>query len=290
MAEVVIRPGSRWIGQRLREVSFRARYHVSVFAILRHGAHLREKIGRVTLRMGDVLLVQGTPDAIQGLRVLDDLILVDEVRHHLHRKERGPVALGVMAAVVVLASLGVLPVAVLAFAGALLVILTRCVTRKEAYASIDWSIIALIGGTIALGRAMDATHAARVLVETVLGWVARWSGGLDPRMVTLAALFVLTNAATEVMSNAAAAALLTPLAIAAAESFGIDPRPFVVTVAFAASCSFATPIGYQTNTFVYGPGGYRFTDFARVGLPLNVAVFVLAALLIPVLWPFESLA
>jgi di/tricarboxylate transporter len=180
-----------------------------------------------------------------------------------------------------LAALDVMPIAGLAVIGAVVVMMTRCVDPEEAFDAIDWRILFLIFGMLGLSMGMEETGTARVIVEAVVGAV----GGIGP-LAILAAVYVLTSALTEMVSNNAVAVLIGPIVIALAIELGFDPRPFIMAVMFAASASFATPIGYQTNTFVYSAGGYKFTDFIKVGLPLNVIFAVVAVLIIPLFFPF----
>jgi di/tricarboxylate transporter len=169
---------------------------------------------------------------------------------------------------------------VLALAAAILTVVTGCLSMRQAYAALDLSVLVLIGGAMALGAAMDSTGTAAYLADKVVGALGQWG----PQVV-LAAVYLMTVLFTELMSNAAAAVLLVPLAISIALGLGVDPRPFAIAVAFAGSAAFSTPIGYQTNTLVYGPGGYRFLDYTRVGLPLNLILWAVASVLIPYWWP-----
>jgi di/tricarboxylate transporter len=189
------------------------------------------------------------------------------------------VALAILAAFVALVTTGALPVVTLALLAGAAMVVTGVLSPRTVYREIDWPVLVLIGGMLALGRAMEATGAARVLAEALVGIV----GPLGPVGV-LSAIYLVTNLLTETMSNSATAVLMAPIAISTAATLGLDARPLVLAVAFAASASFATPIGYQTNTFVYGPGGYRFLDYVRVGLPLNLLFWIAATLLIPLLY------
>ena len=187
-----------------------------------------------------------------------------------------------IAGYLILAALEVLPIVALAIIAATAVIVLGCLTADEAYGAIQWRILFLIFGMLALGMAMEKTGAVALIVNYIAGIV----GGLGP-IATLAAIYLLTSLLTEIVSNNATALLLTPIAIGLAQQLGLDPRPFVVAVLFAASASFATPIGYQTNTLVYNAGGYRFTDFVRIGLPLNIVMWITATLVIPLFWPLR---
>ncbi|MGH6913464.1 MAG: SLC13 family permease, partial [Geminicoccales bacterium] len=192
-------------------------------------------------------------------------------------------AVGAVLAVMALAALEVLPIAALALIGATLVVGLRCVEPDEAYGAIRWNILMLIFGMLALSRAVAETGALALIVESFAALI----GGLGP-VVVLSAVYLFASVLTEIMSNNAVAILLTPIAVGLAHQIGVDPRPFAVAVMFAASASFATPIGYQTNTFVYRAGGYRFTDFLRIGVPLNLLYWAAATFLIPLFWPLEG--
>jgi len=196
------------------------------------------------------------------------------------RRDKAPIAVGAMVAVMALATFNVLPIEVLAIVAATLVVATGCLTAEEAYSSIEWRVLMLIFGMLGLGLALESTGAATLIVDVSTGLVA----GFGP-VAVLALIYVLTSALTEIVSNNATAVLLTPIAIGLAQQLGVDPRPFAMAVLFAASASFATPIGYQTNTFVYGVGGYKFSDFIKIGLPMNVINAVVAIFVIPIFWP-----
>ena len=197
------------------------------------------------------------------------------------RRDKARLAMATIAGVMGLAAAGVMPIAGLAVIGAVVVMVTRCLDPDEAFDAIDWRILFLIFGMLGMSMGLEATGAARVLVETVVYVV----GGFGP-LAVLAAVYVMTSVLTEMVSNNAVAVLVGPIAIGIATQLGFDPRPFIIAVMFAASASFATPIGYQTNTFVYSAGGYKFRDFIIVGLPLNVLFAVVAVLVIPYFFPF----
>jgi di/tricarboxylate transporter len=197
------------------------------------------------------------------------------------RRSKAPIAIATIFGVMGLAAFDVMPIAGLAVIGAVVVMMTRCVDPEEAFDAIDWRILFLIFGMLGLSQGMEVTGTARVIVEGVVGAV----GGVGP-LAILAAVYVLTSALTEMVSNNAVAVLIGPIVIALAIKLGFDPRPFIMAVMFAASASFATPIGYQTNTFVYSAGGYKFTDFLKVGLPLNIIFAVVAVIIIPIFFPF----
>jgi len=213
---------------------------------------------------------------------------LSEPKHRTLRKTKAPIVLFALGLFVVMGALGgnfgipMVPTVLLALTGALLVLITRCLDPQEAFQSIEWKVIFMICGMLALGMAMDQSGLAATIAKTSVDLVGR-----ENPMLMLAAFYLLSAVLTEMISNNAVAALLTPLAIYVSVQMGVDARPFVVAVMFGASASFATPIGYQTNTFVYGAGGYKFGDFFRVGCPLAVILWIVASLVIPVLWPFH---
>lgn len=288
IVEGIIGPRSTLIGQTVREIGFRQRFRVILIAIHRRGVNLRDKMGDVALESGDLLLLMGTDQAIEGLRRSDDVFLLDHAptpSRSMRRKAPWVVATAV--AVILAASLNVMPIAAAALAGVVALLAAGCVTPKEGYAAIEWSILLLIFGMLGLGMAMQTSGAADLLARG-LEFVATASF-VPPEAapyVALAALYLATMVMTETLSNNATVVLMTPIALSLGVQLGVDPRPFVVTTCLASSASFSTPIGYQTNTYVYGVAGYRFTDFTRIGLPLNLICFVASIFLIPYFWAF----
>ncbi|MEM7582562.1 MAG: SLC13 family permease [Acidobacteriota bacterium] len=282
LAEGVVSASSGLIGKTIKEVDFRRRFQATALAIRRHGGEIREKLGRVKLHFGDTLLIQGRRDRLQGLRNSQDFMLIMEDASTPHyRKRKITAAVGIFAAVIIMAATGILPIMVAAIIGALAMVMTRCLTIQEGYEAIDMRIVFLIAGTLSMGLALQKTGGAELIAHQLI----EIAGPYGPQAV-LAILYLLTLVLTELMSNNATAALLTPIAIEIANGMGVDVRPFAFCIAFAASASFLSPIGYQTNTLVYGPGGYKFSDYFRVGLPISLTIWLLATLLIPVLWPF----
>ncbi|HMP81497.1 MAG TPA: SLC13 family permease [Verrucomicrobiota bacterium] len=281
VAECVIGPRSSLIGRSIRDVNFRSRYGVLVLAVHRQGVNLQEDFADVKLHYGDTLLVEGPEGAMNQLRGHRDFLLLLDVPETAKRRQKQVLALGAIGLVVLLATLNVLPIAALALMAAVLVVVTGCLDVDEAYESVDWKIIFLIFGMLALGMAMEKTHGAEFIAHSLI----RALGGWGP-LAALAAVVVLTSTLTNFLSNNAVAVLLTPIAIQAAVAMDVSARPFLVAVALGASACFATPIGYQTNTLVYGAGGYKFRDFLKVGLPLNILFCVLAVYFIPKFWPF----
>ena len=277
--EGVIGPQSRLIGRSLTGLGLARLYGVYVLAIHRRGENVTNT-QEMRFDVGDTVLLEGPA---RGMRQLfDDGILnnLTETTERAIRRAKAPIAMVALVAVMGLAALGVLPIAALALIAATAVVALGCLDHQEAYRAIRWDILMLIFGMLALGLAMEKSGAASLLV----GHLAEVTAGFGP-IAVLAVLYLVTSFLTEIMSNNAAAILLTPIAIGLGAQLGIDPRPFVVAVMFAASASFATPIGYQTNTLVYSAGGYRFSDFLKIGVPLNLVMFAAAMIVIPMFWP-----
>lgn len=281
VAECVIGPRSSLVGRSVRAANFRRRYGVLVLAVHRQGVNLREDFAEVKLRYGDTLLVEGPETAMNQLRGHRDFLLLLDVPETAKRRRKQALAVGAVALVVGLATLNVLPIGALAVMAAVAVVATRCLDVEEAYESVDWKIIFLIFGMLALGMALEKTRGAALVAHTLIHGLGAWGP-----MVVLSAVVLLTSTLTNFLSNNAVAVLLTPIAVEAATAMHVSPRPFLIAVALGASACFATPIGYQTNTLVYGAGGYKFRDFLKVGLPLNLVFCALATYLIPKFWPF----
>jgi di/tricarboxylate transporter len=281
LIETLIPPQSPLVGRTLHNSDFTKRYGCEVLALQRRGKILRERLADIHLDSGDTLLLQCDKEDVSRLLASGDLIVTNELTELHLRKDRAFIALLLLALVVGLAASSIVPILTAALIGAIGMILTRCLTLEEAYQAIDWKVIFLFGGMLPLGMALFQTGTASWLANSVLKSVA----DLGP-LAVLAALYVLTAILTELISNVAAAILLAPIAIALASLLSVNPSPFLMAITFAASTSFSTPIGYQTNTMIYAPGGYRFLDFVRIGAPLNLIFWVIAVLLIPVFWPF----
>lgn len=281
LAEFMVPPRSALVGSRVGEVHLRRHYGLSAMAILRHGQPLHAPIASVRLRAGDILLVSGAPQDLRDAHDTGDLALLQAMDPPVTRRSKLWLATAILAVVVLLPALGVARIMVSALMGVVAMLLTGCLTPDEAYEEIDWMVVVLLGAILPLGLAMQNTGAAGFIA----GGVVTLTEPLGPYGV-LAAFFVLTSLLTELISNNGAAVVLTPIAIAAATTLGLSPLPFVVAVMFGASNAFMTPVGYQTNTFVYGPGGYRFTDFTRVGAPLGLLIAAAATVVIPIFFPF----
>lgn len=281
LIETVVSPNSAIIGQTLQQIGFRERFNATVLAIRHHGKLLREKISDTPLSAGDVLLIEIRQNLIGSFRRLTDFIIVSEVDTTEFRRDKIIFAVLIVAGVVLSASLGFAPIVVSAVIGAILLVLLGCITLEEAYEAVEWKIIFLLAGVLSLGVALEKSGAAAIISSQIVSSVGAF--GL---VALVSAFYLLTSLLTETMSNNATAALLAPIAIATAASLGVNPQPFLMAITFAASSSFITPVGYQTNTMIYGPGQYKFTDFVKVGTPLNIIFWLLATALIPVFWEF----
>jgi di/tricarboxylate transporter len=281
LVEALVPPRSRLVGRTLQSSGFRRRYGTVALAVQRRGKVLRRRLAEIALEGGDSLLLQGTSQAVSRLMKSSDLIVTNELTDLFLRKNRAAIALVILVAVVGVSATGLVPILVAALLGAVAMVVSGCLSIEEAYESIDWRVVFLLGGILPLGAALRDSGAAQWIADTVLGPLA----GAGP-VVVLAGLYLVTAVLTESMSNNAAAVILAPIAFSIAGSMEVDPRPFLVAITFAASTSFATPVGYQTNTMIYAPGGYRFADYLRVGGPLNFIFWGLAVALIPTLWPF----
>ena len=278
--EVLITPGCKMVGRSLGALRLRRRFGVYPLAVHRRNQNIGRQLDDLVVRVGDTLLLEGNAEDIKRLADEMDLVDVAHPSARAFRRGHAPVALGALGGIVALSALGVAPILALAVVAVAVVLLTRCIDADEAFSFVEGQLLALIFAMLAIGAALQASGA----VELIVGAVAPLMAKL-PAPLVIWSVYVLTSVLTETVSNNAVAVVVTPIAIGLASAIGVDPRPLVVAVMVAASCSFATPIGYQTNTLVYGPGGYKFSDFFKVGLPLNLSVGVLSALLIPWFWP-----
>ncbi|MFP4043748.1 MAG: SLC13 family permease [Rhodosalinus sp.] len=278
--EVLITPGARMVGRRLGDLRLRRRYGVYPLAVHRRNQNIGRKIDDLVVRVGDTLLLEGTPEDIKRLAQEMGLVDVSHPSARAFRRGHAPVALAALLGIVGLAALGVAPILLLAVVAVAVVLLSRCIDAEEAFSFVEGRLLALIFAMLAVGAALESSGAVALIVDAVAPFVSALPGPL-----VIWAVFLLTSLLTELVSNNAVAVVVTPIAIGLAQAMGIDPRPLVVAVMIAASASFATPIGYQTNTLVYGPGGYLFTDFMKVGIPLNLSVGAISSLMIPLIWP-----
>jgi di/tricarboxylate transporter len=279
--EASVGPKSHLRGRPIKDLKLRRKYGVYLMAVHRQEQNISQELQDLRLQFADTLLLEGPPEGLQRLMEDGGIVNLSTPSEGPQRRAKAPIAIATIVGVMGLAALNVLPIAGLAVIGAVIVMMTRCVDPEEAFDAIDWRILFLIFGMLGLTLGMEETGTAGMIVEAAVGAV----GGIGP-LAILAAVYVLTSALTEMVSNNAVAVLIGPIVIALAIELGFDPRPFIMAVMFAASASFATPIGYQTNTFVYGAGGYKFTDFIRVGLPLNLIFAVVAVGIIPLFFPF----
>lgn len=279
MVEAVIAADSLLEGKTLKDVNFRHTYGLSVIALYRHGTSLREKVGKIPLRVGDVLLLQGEKDRINSLRDVLKLILVGDVTPERFRAKKAGVASAIFLAAIAAGGIGLLPISVSFLAGAVLMVLSKCLYTDEIYKAVNWHLLILIGGMISLGIAVEQSGTAQFLADKIIQVAAPY--GI---YALLGCFFILTVILTQPMSNVAAALLVLPIAIHTALQLGVNPKTFAMNVAIAASCSFITPLE-PSCVLVYGPGRYRFMDFIRVGLPLTLVAFVLAMIFIPMFWP-----
>lgn len=287
MVEAVVGPNSELIGRTIREVGFRERYRMIALAVHRRGQNVREKVEDVPLHFGDILLLMGTDQAIENTRAGHDLLLIDRPPVPSKRSPRHLViVLAAILSVIVASSLKLLPIEVASILACAVVLLTGCIKPKDAYRTIELNVIFLIYGMLALGVAMEETGTSAYLVDHLAAAVDAWAPPAHKAMIMLAAFYLTATILTEILSNTAVAALMVPLAISLAGKMGVNPQPFMIAICVAASAAFATPIGYQTNTYVYGIGGYKFADFLKFGLPLNVICFAIAIYLIPIFWQF----
>ena len=280
-AEVMVAPGSSLVGHTIAGIRFGHTYRLRVHGLQRLRAPLRQRIDHIPLAVGDILLVDATEAAIATLRGEPGLVVLGERAQQRVDVRRAWTSIAVMVAVIVTAVLGWLPIVAAAILGCVALVVLRCLEPDEAYAAVDWRVVMLLAGVLPLGLALQHSGGADWLAQNTIGLV-----GKSNPVVVLAVIYLMTSVMTEVMSNNAAAVLVVPIAIATAESLGVDAKPFLVAVAFAASTAFASPVGYQTNAMVHAAGGYRFIDFTRIGLPLNLIFWIMAVLLIPRYFPF----
>lgn len=287
LMEGIIGPESSMTGKSLKELNFRQRFGVLILAVHRRGRNLRERFEDEKLAFGDTLLVQGPAEKMNQLFQQRDFINLSERTHAKVRQKKAPIAIGALLLFMVLGAVNgkfgipVIPIVQLAFTSAMIVMLTRCVQPQEAYRAIDWKVVFLIFGMLGFGMAIERSGLAQLIATGMTQGL-----GIENPWIMLALMYLLAAVMTEIISNNAVAVLITPLAIVVANTLGVSALPFIIAVMFGSSASFSTPIGYQTNTFVYGAGGYKFGDFFKVGAPLAIILWIVASLIIPILWPF----
>ena len=283
LSEAVISPTSPLIGKSIRNANFRAMYNAAVVAVHRNGSRVTNKVGNIILNPGDTLLLQAGTHFSQAHRNNPDFYLVSDVEDsHPLRHERAGIAVVVFLALLTLMVFNVLNPMIASFIAAGVMVGTRCVSAASARKSIEWQVLITIAAAFGVGSAIQASTLGNVAAQALVAITHQWG----PH-ATLAAVYITTVLVTEVITNNAAAVLMFPLCLQTATVLGVQERPFIIALALAASASFASPVGYQTNMMVYGPGGYRFTDFLRIGLPLNIILCVVAIVGIPYIWPFN---
>ncbi len=278
--EVLITPGCRMVGRSLGSMRLRRRYGVYPLAVHRRNQNIGRQLDDLVVRVGDTLLLEGAPADIERLAVDMDLVDISHPAARAYRRRQAPIVISVLAGVVILSALGVAPILALAVVGVAVILLTRCIDAEEAFSFVEGRLLALIFAMLAVGVGLEHTGTVSLIVDAVEPLLAN----LPPFAVILV-IYLLASTLTELVSNNAVGVIFAPIAIELGIALGLDPRPLVVAVMFAASAAFSTPIGYQTNMLVYGPGGYKFTDYLKVGIPLNIMLGVVASFLIPFFWP-----
>jgi len=282
IVELIIPPQSSLLGERLVSSRLQRDPDIHIIAIKRRELHYAEpKVKDIRLKIGDILLVRLPESSLDRLRGETDFIIVEDVHHEIVHKRLARRAFLIFGAMVVAASTGLADILVCALAAAFLMILTGCLQLRDAYRAMDGRVLLIIIAMIAMSAALEKTGASQLYARAFLGLFS----GLSPAYVLSGVIFLI-SISTHVLSNNATAILLLPIAISAAQGLGVDPKPFIIAVCFGASACFATPIGYQTNLLVYGPGGYRFSDYLKLGIPLNLLVLTMGSLFIPMIWPF----
>jgi di/tricarboxylate transporter len=281
LGEAVLSPHTRLTGKTLDELRFRDKYGLNVLAILRRGKTYRHDLRDIPLRFGDALLLHGSRDKFLLLGTEPDFIVLTEEAQEKPNIKKAPLAVIIMAGVLVTVLVGWLPIAIAAVIGATVMVVTRCLTMEEAYRYISWPAVFLIAAMLPLGIAMQNSGATQFLADGMMGIV----GDFGP-LAVLAGLFLLSVLSSQVIPNAAVVVLMAPIAITTSQELGVSPRTFMMGIAIAASASFLSPVSHPANVLVMGPGGYRFSDYIKVGLPLTLLVFGIAMLILPLVWPF----
>lgn len=281
VVELIITPQSSLVGRQLKNTYLVRNKNLHVVAVERSGLHYSEKqLKDIRLKMGDILLIWCHEDELDQLRGRSDWIVVEDVHQEIEHKRKAPLAGTIFGGLVIAASTGMADIMVCALAAVFMMMATGCLPLREAYRALQSNVLLLIAGTIALGMAMDKTGASQYYADLFLRTMEGW-----PPNLILGGVILLTSISTQLLSNNATAVLLLPIAISTALGLGVNPKPFIMAVCFGASACYATPIGYQTNLLVYGPGGYRFSDYFKLGIPLNLLVLFLGTVLIPIFWP-----
>ncbi|QQS33924.1 MAG: SLC13 family permease [Acidobacteriota bacterium] len=280
LLEAVILPTSNLVGQTLHTSHFRERYDATVLAIRHKGKLVKEKLSETELSSGDLLLIEIKDAKVANFRRSGDFIITSEMETTEFRRAKATIAIAIVVGVVLGPSLGIAPIVVTSLAGAIALVLVGCLSIDEAYEAVDWKIVFMIAGILSLGTALDTTGTSRIISEYMVAYI----GALGP-IALVSAFYLLTMFFTNAMSNNATAALLAPIAISTANTLNVDPIPFLMAIAFSCATSFMTPVGFQTNTMIYGPGQYKFVDFVKVGTPLNILFWIIASIMVPIIWP-----
>jgi di/tricarboxylate transporter len=279
LVEAVITPYSRLIGRTLKGINFRSTFGATVLAIRHRGKVMHEKLGKTNLLPGDVLLIEVKKEWLPQLRQNASFIIISELLLSKIQKIKIVISVLVIAAIIISSALNLMPIVASAIIGSVILVLTGCITLEEAYRAIDWKVIFLLAGLVTLGIALEKSGGAGLIASALIS-----ISGSFGNSILISAFFLISMILTAFMSNNASVALLIPIAVLSANTLGIDSRPYIMAVTFAASVDFMTPIGYQTNTMVYGPGNYRFSDYLKIGTPLNIIFWLLGSLLIPLLF------
>lgn len=281
--EATLAPRSTMVGRTLNETRFRDRFGFTALAIWRQGAVITDHLRDVELSFGDALLLQGPPGRVRALQDGSEFLVLEPLEIERNRQNKAPIAAGIMLLVILLAMLTDLGIATSMVIGSVLMVLTGCLSMDEAYESIDWRTVFLVGGMLSLGIAMENTGTAQYLADLLLGAL----GDYGPYGL-LAGIYLLSALITQPMSNAAAVVLIVPIAIDTALGLGVNHLTFTMAVVIGAATSFITPVGHKANVLVFGPGGYRFFDYTRVGILLTVALFIVSMIFLPIFWPFSQ--
>ena len=285
LAECLITDNSELIGQTLQEANFRRSFGSFVLAIRREGEVIRRKLAQFILKPFDTLLVYGPQDRINQLASREGFIVLGKVDASLDSHPLWWLSIFTILFAVIMAIFKIIPIVVGVILGVIALLLARVITPNEAYSSIHWQVIIVIAAFLPMGAAMKKTGLDEIIGNFIGNIVNLFPVDLIPYFL-LAIIYLITMVLTEIASNVATAIIMTPIALTLATQFGFDPRPFIFAVCYAASASFITPIGYQTNLMVFGPGGYRYSDYIRVGLPLGIILWIISVFVIPMIWPF----
>lgn len=281
--EAIVTPNSALDGKTLKQINFSLVYGSWVLAIRNRLGVVGEQVGQTRLRAGDILLLLATPSEVSSLRESGDFLIISEKNSSEFRYEKTVPAILIIAGVITTAALNVAPIVLSATVGVIFLILLKVINVEEAYNAIEWKVIFMLAGVLSMGTALEKTGAAKLIGNGLINSL----GVFGPKVV-LSGMFFMTFMITNFMSNSATAALLAPIAIVTAKTMGLSTKPFLMAITFAASLSFMSPMGYQTNTMIYGPGNYRFKDYLKVGTPLNIILWILASILIPLVFPFDK--